>query len=93
MALFGCLSDGWEVLAYLLKKKMNRFIEKEDEPNALILDLMLPGRTGNEPLSTTKCMHLLPKSCIDRCFLKAESIESRVQAIESVFPISKKDWS
>jgi DNA-binding response OmpR family regulator len=48
------LSDGWEVVTYLTNPRT--------PAEAIILDLMLPGRTGMELLSTLRCME--PKAKI-----------------------------
>ena len=92
------LSDGWEVVTYLLKK--------EEEPDALVLDLMLPGRTGNELLNTilsilpkTKVFifsaheqsaHLIPKSCVEGFFLKTDGIENLIMAINRSLGVAGK---
>jgi DNA-binding response OmpR family regulator len=92
------LKDGWEALAHLMKK--------EELPDALVLDLMLPGRTGHELLSTIKSVlpdtkififsahdqsfGAIPKSCVEGFFLKTAGIENLLTAINNSLGMSKK---
>ena len=83
------VSNGLEVLSYL--------DQKENEPHALILDLMLPGRSGTELLNTVKSrwpltkififsahqeyVHMLPKGEIEGFFLKTKGVDSLIAAL------------
>ncbi|MCM8775409.1 MAG: response regulator [Candidatus Omnitrophica bacterium] len=86
------LTNGWEVVSYLLKKE-------EPLPHALILDLMLPGRSGHELLNTIKsvlpkakifvfsshkeCVSLIPQDAIEGFFLKTDGVDKLITALNA----------
>jgi len=85
------LKDGWETLVYLLG-------EKKEHPVAMVLDLMLPGRTGHELLNVIRSVlpHIkififssheagfstIPKYCVEGFFIKANGVNALVQAMD-----------
>lgn len=85
------LKDGWETLSYILKKE-------EKQPAAVILDLMLPGRSGHELLNSLKSVFpetkifiysahkesfsLIPRSCVEGFFVKTDGADVLIQALD-----------
>lgn len=83
------LVTGFEVLAMMAK---------EDEPGAIILDLMIPGRSGFELLNSIKVKwsgaklfifsahpnyeYTIPSSLIEGFFLKSDGSDRLIQALE-----------
>lgn len=83
------LSDGLKVLS--------RLYEEKEQPHALILDLMLPGRSGAELLNTIKSIWpltkififsahqeyaaMFPKGATDGFFLKTKGLDSLIAAV------------
>ena len=84
------ISNGWAALSQLLKR--------ENAPDAVILDLMLPGRTGQELLNSIRSVWpftkiwifsaypqyaiLIPKDLIQGFFLKNAGIENLIKELK-----------
>jgi DNA-binding response OmpR family regulator len=88
------LKNGMEVVGYLLKKE-------GADPDAIILDLMLPGRSGVELLGSIRSafasvkifiysshkeyFSLIPKHCVDGFILKTDGARTVVGALDKIF--------